>query len=194
MNKLKLTSPIPPSVNHYLGWRTIKKQNKFIAVSYETKEAKQYKKLLIPYIQEQTSLQKWNKSISKTQHYYLDAVFYFPRIDMDANNYFKCLADAITDSKAVWIDDTQLCERVQGVFYDSENPRIELTIYPVDYVGIFKDAEQLEHFENTCSGCARYNRNCKLLTNAKNGRVQKEISNVTCLSFKEKKEDKQNEL
>lgn len=33
------------------------------------------------------------------QHYYVDAVFYFPRIDMDTNNYWKVAFDAITDWK-----------------------------------------------------------------------------------------------
>ena len=58
----------------------------------------------------------------------MDCIFYFPRIDMDANNYFKCMADAITDAKTVWIDDVQLCERVQRIFYNTENPRVEITI------------------------------------------------------------------
>ena len=47
----------------------------------------------------------------------MDCIFYFDRVDKDANNSFKCLADAITDSESVWIDDTQLCERVQGIYF-----------------------------------------------------------------------------
>jgi crossover junction endodeoxyribonuclease RusA len=105
---------------------------------------------------------------------------------MDANNYFKCMADAITDSESVWIDDVQLCERVKGIQYDSNNPRIELEIKPVDYIGIFENVSQLEQFESNCIECAKYNRNCSLLTKAKEGRIQEEILDLKCSKFKQK--------
>jgi Holliday junction resolvase RusA-like endonuclease len=98
------------------------KNGKPIAMSYKTTEASKYQKEFIKYVKEQVKLQGWVKSDNKFQHYYMDTYFYFPRTDMDANNYYKCLADAITDSEVVWIDDTQLCERVQSIFYDSQNP------------------------------------------------------------------------
>ena len=49
-NVLKLVSPMPPSVNHYTGIRTIMKKNPKtgkttpMAMVYETAEAKKYKK------------------------------------------------------------------------------------------------------------------------------------------------------
>lgn len=91
---------------------------------------------------------------------------------MDCNNYFKCMLDAITDSKKVWEDDNVVCERVNGIFYDSANPRIEMIISPVDYIGIFKDLSQLEEFESNCIGCSRYKRNCSILQKAKEGEIQ----------------------
>ena len=45
--KLVFTSPIPPSVNHYLAYRTIIKNGKPMAMSYKTKEAKDYQKNII---------------------------------------------------------------------------------------------------------------------------------------------------
>ena len=42
--KLYLTSPIPPSVNHYTSVRTIMKNGRPLSMVYETKEAKDYKK------------------------------------------------------------------------------------------------------------------------------------------------------
>jgi hypothetical protein len=105
---------------------------------------------------------------------------------MDANNYFKCLADSITESKCVWIDDTQLCERVQSIFYDSQNPRIEITIYPVEYIGIFENHAQLKEFETTCVQCKKYkNGKCNLLVKAKIGKIQEEINNKRCNKFLE---------
>ena len=114
----------------------------------------------------------------------MDCIFYFDRIDKDANNSYKVLADAITDAGCVWIDDTQLCERVQGIYYDAKNPRIEIIIHPVNYIGIFESSSQLEEFETNCFGCMRYKRNCSILQKAKEGRIQEEIVKVTCSKYK----------
>lgn len=172
---LKLTITDFISVNHYLAYRCIMKNGKPMAMSYKTKEAKDFQKKFEDYIKKQVKLQNWNMEVNSTQHFYVDAVFYFPRIDMDANNYFKVSLDTITDTGLIWQDDNVVCERVQRIYYDSENPRIELTIYPVDYVGIFDNQEQLDSFENKCKTCTRYTRNCSILKKAKEGRVQDEI-------------------
>ena len=112
---------------------------------------------------------------------------------MDANNYFKCMMDAITETGLIWLDDNVVCERVQQICYDSKNPRVDLTIYPVDYVGIFEDLPQMEAFESICVGCSRYKRNCSILQNAKQGRIQNEIEDGVCKKYtpenKEKKKD-----
>lgn len=182
--ELRLTSPISPSVNHYLGWRAILKNGKPMAMSYKKPEAVKYQKEFAEYVKKEVKKQGWIKSDNKFQHYYMDCYFYFDRVDKDANNSFKCLADAITDSEVVWIDDTQLCERVQGIYYDSENPRIEIIIRPVDYIGVFDNASQLEKFESNCIGCNRYKRNCSILQKAKEGRIQEEICDGICSKYK----------
>lgn len=184
IEELYLVSPMAPSFNHYLAYRAIMKNGRPMAMSYKTNEAKKYQNEFTKYVKEQVQIQGWKKSENPFQHYYMDTIFYFPRIDMDANNYYKCLADAITDSGVVWIDDNQLCERVQGIYYDSENPRIELRIYKVDYIGVFDNATQLEQFESRCVGCTRYKRNCNLLNKAKEGRIQKEIHDGICIKYK----------
>ena len=194
---LKLTSPIPPSVNHYLSYRAIMRNGKPLAMSYKTREATRYQQEFIKYVRQQVFAQKWRPLHDKYQHYYVDAVFYFPRIDMDANNYWKCMFDAITETGLIWVDDNVACERVQQICYDSKNPRIELTIYPVDYVGIFDNVSQMEEFESICLGCSRYKRNCSILANAKQGRYQDEIQDGKCLKYipgnKEKKKNGNNE-
>lgn len=188
---LIFTSPIPPSVNHYLAYRTIIKNGKPMAMSYKTKEAKDYQKSIIKLIQEEVEKQGWKKSDNKFQHYYMDVLFYFPRIDMDANNYFKCLADAITDSELVWIDDTQLCERVMGIYYDSKNPRMEIEIKPVNYIGIFPKKDTYEQFICKCGTCKRYKRHCSILNKAKEGRISEDITSFECQKYKSiEKEDK----
>lgn len=160
------------------------KNGKPMAMSYKTNDAKKYQSDFAQYVKKQAALQKWKKSSNIYQHYYMDTYFYFPRIDMDANNYYKCLADAITDSGVVWNDDNQLCERVQGIYYDSENPRIEMILHKVDYIGVFDNATQLEEFESRCIECARYKRNCSLLKASKEGRIQKEVHDGICEKFK----------
>lgn len=190
---LKLTSPIPPSVNHYLSYRAIMRNGKPLAMSYKTREAIKYQQDFIKYVRQQVFAQRWRPLRDKLQHYYVDAVFYFPRIDMDANNYWKCMFDAITETGLIWVDDNVACERVQQICYDSKNPRVELTIYPVDYVGIFDNVSQMEAFESICLGCSRYKRNCSILANAKQGKCQDEIQDGKCLKYiTDNKEKKKN--
>lgn len=188
--ELKLVSPICPSNNHYLDYRVARCGRKNIVAPYPTKETKKFKKQFIPYIQEEAKKQGWEMDYTGLQHYYMDWDVYFPRVDMDASNYDKVIADSITESRAVWMDDNTLCNRIKHIYYDSNNPRIELTIYPVDYIGIFDNQEQLDIFENTCKTCSRYSRNCSILKNAKTGRIQEEINDLVCSAYKEKKAKK----
>lgn len=187
MNRLKLISTLPPSVNHYLSYRVVTKGGKSMAMSYKTSEAKKYQKRFTKYVEDEIKRQNYMLKPNKTQHFYIDAVFYFDRIDKDPNNYWKCMLDAITDTGLIWVDDNVTCERVQRIYYDSENPRIELDIYPCDYIGIFNNVNQLEDFESNCFGCKRYKRNCSILQKAKEGRIQKEINNNICLKYESKK-------
>jgi len=191
-NVLKLVSPIGVSVNHYLKPRSflIYKNGKPVpqVTMYETKEAKDYKKKFIKHIKEQVKLQDWEKSDNRFQKYFVDCTFYFPRIDMDSNNMYKLLLDSFTESECIWVDDTQSCERTQGIFYDSENPRIIIEIRPVDFVGIFPTNEQLQIFKSNCITCSRYrDGRCSILVKSLEGRIQKEINDLTCGKFKPKK-------
>lgn len=172
---LILSSPIPPSVNHYLAHRAIIRNGKPMAMVYETEEAKKYKSGFIKYIKAEVEKQCWDLPLNKFQHFYMDCDFYFDRIDKDPDNYFKLLKDSITESQLIWVDDNVVCERVNGIWYDSTNPHIEIKIFPVDYIGIFSNIDELNSFENKCKKCNRYGRNCSLLNNAKIGKIQKEI-------------------
>ena len=118
-----------------------------MAMSYKTTEATKYQKNFAEYVKQEINIQGWDLTPNKEQHFYVDCVFYFDRTDRDCNNYFKCMLDAITDTQSIWIDDNVVCERVNSIYYDSKNPRIELHIYPVDYIGIFDNISQLEKFE-----------------------------------------------
>ena len=78
---LELVSPIPPSVNHYLSYRAIIRNGKPLAMSYKTRDAVRYQQDFIKYVRKQVFDQRWKPSRDKHQHYYVDAVFYFPRIE-----------------------------------------------------------------------------------------------------------------
>lgn len=184
MKELHLTSPIPPSVNHYLAYRAVIKNGKPLGMSYKTNEAKRYQKDFTEYVISECEKQNWDVPLDKNQHFYVDAVFYFPRVDLDCNNYFKVMLDAITDTQKIWIDDNVTCERVQAIYYDSDNPRVEIVIRPVDYIGVFENASQLERFESDCVECKRYTRNCSILRRAKEGRIQSEIKDGVCENHK----------
>lgn len=183
---LYLVSEIPPSVNHYLAYRAIMKNGKPMAMSYKTPEALKYRAEFAKYVSQEVDKQEWTVPISDNKHIYVDAVFYFPRIDMDSSNYFKVMLDSITDTQKIWKDDNVACERVQAVFYDRDNPRIELHIHPVDYIGIFKDVSHYDSFMSMCTECVRSARNCGIRKKAIEGRVQKEVSNDACREFKHK--------
>jgi crossover junction endodeoxyribonuclease RusA len=165
--ELYLMSALPPSVNHYLGHRGVMRNGKPVSVSYITTEASKYKEQFKEYVIEQVDKQNWKLTPNKQQHFYVDTVFYFDKLNRDCNNYFKVMLDAITDTKRIWLDDNVVCERVQRIYYDADNPRIEIVIRPVEYIGVFDNASQLGEFESNCFGCTRYVRNCSILRNAK---------------------------
>ena len=172
---LHLTSPIPKTVNHYMGIRVVKKGNKSIPMTYVTPEAKKYKLEFIHYIRKEVKKQGWDKVNNKYCHLYMDGVFYMPKTNMDAANCDKILSDAITESGVVWDDDSGILFRPQRIYYDTQNPRIELTIHPVEYYGIFESKESAEKFEHNCRKCKRYMRNCSLLRKAFECRICEEI-------------------
>ena len=183
MPHLHLVSPIPPSVNHYLGYRAVMRNGKAVGMSYKTPKSVQYQKEFAKYVKQEVFNQGWVLVPNKEQHFYVDAVFYFDRIDLDPSNYFKVILDSITDTGLIWVDDNVVCERVNRIYYDNKNPRLELDIYPVDYIGIFDNISQLEQFEHNCFDCTRYKRNCSILNKAKQGRIQEEIQDCVCSKF-----------
>jgi Holliday junction resolvase RusA-like endonuclease len=182
---LKLASLIPPSVNHYLAYRVVYRGGRAIPVSYETKEAKDFKSTFKDYVAREVARQGFARS---DRHIYCDCRFYFDRVDRDPNNYYKLLWDAISETGLVWEDDNVVCERCLSINYDTQNPRIEIEIYPVEYVGIFPTDHHRQRFESKCQRCTRSTRNCSIFTKALKGFIQPDITNLECKRYKERKE------
>ena len=186
-NILKLISPIAPTTNHYLNYRVMRKSGKNIVMPYPSKETVTFKKSFIPYVKEEVGKQNWEMDQTGLQHYYVYWTVYFPRIDMDVSNQDKVIIDSITESEVVWKDDNVVCNRVDHIYYDSSNPRIELTIVPVDYIGVFENEEHLNSFQEKCKECKRYSNNCSILRKLIEGRIIEEYQNNECIKFKKKK-------
>ncbi|MFB0830767.1 RusA family crossover junction endodeoxyribonuclease [Brevibacillus laterosporus] len=189
--KFRLTSQMPPSVNHYLGYRAVPKKKKgrrvYIAIPYLTEEARDYKEMFSKYAMEQVKEQKWDIEKTRNRHYYMDCVYYFPRIDMDEQNYFKCMCDALNG--IAYIDDNFILTRTSRIYYDTKDPRVEIEISEVDYIGIFDSEKELMEFENKCKTCKRYKRNCSILKESKEGRIREEIDEgKNCIKYNAKRQ------
>lgn len=188
---LKLVCKEFISVNHYMNYRV---QGK-IVVAYKPKETKEFEKQFGKYVKQEIQKQNWIKP-DKGKFIILDTIFYFPRVDMDAQNYFKSICDICTKCN-VWEDDNIVMERVNGVYYDSKNPRIEMDIYESEKLGIFESKEEYKEFRNNnCDKCSKKSdgseRSCtihkKILENRIIEEVTKdELNTWRCNKLKEKK-------
>lgn len=165
------------------------KNGKAMSMSYKTQAAMKYREDFANYVANEVMKQNWDLIPNRWQHFYVDTVFYFEKTHQDCNNYFKVMLDAITDTKKIWLDDDVVCERVQRIYYDSANPRVEIIIRPVNYIGVFDSEEHLDNFVSRCVECTRYKSNCSILRKAKEGRTQEEIQDGTCAKFRRVKGD-----
>lgn len=118
---LKLSLPIPPSVNKmYYNTRGGGKRL--------TNKAERYVRDARALINEAIEEQKWVMP-NKYVWLYADMVFYFPdRRIRDSHNCLKLLLDTLQGK--VFVDDYSALPRIQSVEYDKENPRVEIHITP----------------------------------------------------------------
>lgn len=132
----------------------------------------------------QMKKQIWDFEYTKENFIYLDAVIYFNRMGRDDNNLYKLLCDALEG--IVYENDSRVLIRTQRIYYDTKEPRMELHIHPVEYIGIFEDQQALDNFESVCKTCSRYSKNCSILAKAKEGRIQEEIymDDLECTKYK----------
>ena len=183
-NKLKLIIPIPPSINNdYMKSRAfiVKQGSKSYAKSmmYESNVAKKFKKEMVKLIKEEVLSQGFDREDRFTR---IDYIFFFPRINMDTNNYYKCFIDSITDTKGlIWEDDNISLNRDKRIYYDSKNPRVEVEIYYEEHIGIFDNQNMLEVFiEDNCNNCKKglkigQKGGCSIYKKALENRIQEDV-------------------
>lgn len=195
---LKLTCNDFISVNHYMSYRSVKKGKFNTVMAYKPKETKEFEKTFGKYIKEEMHKQNWVKP-TKDKFINLDTVFYFPRVDMDAQNYFKSMCDIMTTNE-VWEDDNIILEKVHRIYYDAINPHIDLKITVSDHIGIFNNKEEYDNFIHIyCNSCKKGNKigqkgGCSVFRDAMESRIkeaipmntEEEIHNKRCLKFKQK--------
>ncbi|WP_119775867.1 RusA family crossover junction endodeoxyribonuclease [Dehalobacter sp. MCB1] len=117
--KLKISLPVPPSVNHmYYNTRNGGKRL--------TPTAENYIRVSRALINEAIEVQRWLRQKDSTW-FYCDLVFYFgDRRIRDASNCLKLLLDVMQG--IVYKNDYYCLPRIQSVEYDKENPRVEVCI------------------------------------------------------------------
>ncbi|MEG0908741.1 MAG: RusA family crossover junction endodeoxyribonuclease [Bacilli bacterium] len=182
---LKFTSPMPPSVNDYLGKKVAQMGRASYVQVYETTKAREYKKYMQKLIKRAIEQCGWIKP-GKDTYVVVEGTFYMERRRKDIDNHWKCLLDSIVESGVVEDDDIIIPVPV-NIFIDSENPRIEIKVYIAPKVGIFKDCEEYGTFvDKNCMSCNRFNKNCSILRKSLENRIQNEINiaNMTCDKLK----------
>lgn len=171
---IKLTCEEFISVNHYKGVRVIGGKKKTFPQFYILPDVVRFQNSFLRYTKEQIKKQNWITP-EKGQFVIVEATFYFPRIDMDANNYWKVLLDVLTKAK-LWNDDNIVMERVNRIYYDTTNPRIELNIFPFENYGVFDSSEQLNKFkQDNCSNCRKKIEKCSILKRLLDNRLSSDF-------------------
>ena len=181
---LKLTLKLPQSINHIYG------HNKF-GSTYLKAEGKQYKEEMIEYIAMEAMHQDWTKV--ENQFLYMDEVVFMNKKGRDADNLKKLTQDVISESRAVWTDDTYCLPHTKRIYIDKDNPRLEIEIRLCPYIGVFDNEEELINFKDTfCLKCAYYQKRvklCDILTDSEDDRIRNEMTRdedgiLECSKFK----------
>jgi Holliday junction resolvase RusA-like endonuclease len=183
MKKLKLISPLPPSVNSYLNYRVASKGRKKFVQAYPSKETDTFNAFFIDYVKDQIREQKWERP-PKGKLVFVKITFFFDRKRKDPNNFLKVPFDALTKA-GVYNDDDIALPIVERVYIDTNNPRMEIEIYESEAIGIFNDENDLSSFiRNNCDLCKKDASKCSILRNLLNNRIVEEVEGRTCLRRK----------
>lgn len=191
MNYLRFTTPLPPSVNDYLKKSVIYVKGKPRVHIYESSEAIAYKKHVKNIIKRALKENEWITP-DKNTYIIADLYVYLSQKKRDADNLLKCLQDAIVEAGLVY-DDCIIMPKIQNIFIEPNNPRIEVVLRESDKKGVFLNQTIYDTFvENNCSKCNRYSRNCSLLKASIENKIIPEIDvfKLICTEFKQRKSKK----
>jgi Holliday junction resolvase RusA-like endonuclease len=195
--ELNLVLPLPTSINKlYINeyqWSynplTKKKERVPTGRRILSKEGRQVKAKIQGQARVQMKGQLWDYDWTKENFVYQDAIVYFARRGSDDNNIYKLLNDSL--EKIAYDNDSRVLVRTQRIVYDPKNPRVEVKLKPVDFIGIFENKDALLVFQTNCEMCSRYrNGKCSILQDSLAGTVREEVGSIhnpKCSKYNEKK-------
>jgi Holliday junction resolvase RusA-like endonuclease len=190
--KLEMTLPVPTSLNKlYINQYSYNPKSRMRVPTGKrilSPEGTKCKNELQAEARVQMQGQDWDYDWTKEGYCYLDTVIYFARRGTDDNNIYKLLCDAL--ESICYDNDSRILVRTQKIMYSPNNPRVEVSITPVEYVGVFDSEEEAKNFENMCSDCSRYRKgSCSILKDSLNGTEREEIDldQFDCTEYKRKK-------
>lgn len=180
MNVLRLTSPLPPSVNNYLNYKIGSRGSRKFVQAYPSKETETYKKFFLNYVKEEIQRQKWIKPPKNTL-IFVKMIFYLDRKRKDPNNFMKVPLDVLTEAD-VYFDDDVVLPVAERVYIDAAWPRIEMEIFESEAIGIFNDKNDFNNFfKNNCEQCKKKSESCSILKKLLDNRIIKEVEDKVCL-------------
>ena len=204
--KIRLELPVPTSINklyiNEYGWMTNKKTGKKERVPTGrrilSKEGRKVKARIMgeARVQLEKQADNWDYEWTKENFVYQDSKIVFARRGSDDNNIYKLLNDSLEG--IIYDNDSKVLTRTQKITYNSKNPRIIVTVYPVDYVGIFDSQDEADEFKARCEfggefGCSRYRGGaCSILKAVLDGTEREEVDltkgiDLACDSFTPRK-------
>jgi Holliday junction resolvase RusA-like endonuclease len=193
--ELNLTVPVPTSLNKLYINEYRWSKNKYGKSSQRptgrrilSKEGQKSKNQIQAEARVQMQDQEWDYDWTKEGYVYLDTIIYFSRRGTDDNNIYKLLCDAL--EKIAYENDSRVLIRTQKIMYNPNNPRVEVKITPVSYIGMFDNRQHLDKFESVCKSCSRYRKgSCSILKDSINGTERKEVDVEinNCSEYKKKK-------
>ena len=192
--ELKLVLPLPTSVNSlYQNQGRYNPRTRSYQLTGRrilTKEGERLKKEMSKIATNAVKESDWDINNVGDRFLYMDVIIYFNRKGRDADNIFKALQDSMQG--IVFKNDSQLLPRTQKILFDKNNPRVEISFTPVDYVGVFESKEEALEFEERCYDCRRYlDGRCSILTASLSGEIKPEVSfnedGAECQEYQQKK-------
>lgn len=180
---------LPPSVNEYLKPSVVSRGGKSYVHMYETKKAKDFKKLFGEKFKRDVKRQNWDIDETKEYQWYCDVIVIQTRAGADSHNYFKILLDSMEG--IVFHNDSNVQVMTPRVFIgNKDNQGFQLRIRRTENIGLFNNEETLKTQLDNCKDC-RYYRDggCAILKAIKESRLKDEfdIASQTCTKFTKKK-------
>ena len=177
--QLKLTLPLPPSVNEYLGYRVVYMNGRAISQPFETKKAKEYKHYVKAIVNRELKNQNWSCT-NKDNYIDIEMIYYLNKKRKDSHNLEKVLFDSLMFA-GLYPDDDILIPKTNNIYIDKYNPRIEVILSISNKKGIFDNIQHLLEFkQRNCVSCKKhtYKRSCTILTKALENRIEPSINLV----------------